>query len=293
MARSLGTMSVVLTSLLVCIYFGGLSPATAAAQPANQWILECQDSNPRLERLALAIERGHIEYVRGTLDNGADVREMWRDLPPQVCRSLLLRSIWYGQEEIFRLLLKRGADPLSIPREALGIPVRTGRVEIVRTLFALGLKPHDDNEIVQEALQSRNLAMLELLSSSGISINASNVPAYSLTNDITRFLVPKYLGPNDSIGLGLEPCALEEIFDLLSPEQDGCEGTIGPLWLHFVVTGNHEIVEFMIKHGADLTFGAKVWDGGDFRPFTAMDVAAKRKDKRMMDLLRRSGPRAR
>jgi hypothetical protein len=34
---------------------------------------------------------------------------------------------------------------------------------------------------------------------------------------------------------------------------------------------------------------SQVWDGGDFRPFTAMEVAAKRKDKRMTDLIRRAG----
>jgi hypothetical protein len=56
-----------------------------------------------------------------------------------------------------------------------------------------------------------------------------------------------------------------------------------------VLTGRHAMVEFMIANGADLTMRSQVWDGGDFRPFTAMEVAAKRKDKRMTDLIRRAG----
>jgi hypothetical protein len=53
--------------------------------------------------------------------------------------SLLLRSIWYGQNA-----------------DSLGIPVRNGRLEMVRTLLALGLTPLDNNEIVRDALESFN-----------------------------------------------------------------------------------------------------------------------------------------
>jgi len=76
---------------------------------------------------------------------------------------------------------------------------------------------------------------------------------------------------------------------LLSPEQDGCEGTEGPLWLHFVVTGNIRMMELMIENGADLSLSSEVWDNSNMRAFNAMDVAIRRKDKRMADLLRRAG----
>ena len=72
-------------------------------------------------------------------------------------------------------------------------------------------------------------------------------------------------------------------------EQDGCEGTLGPLWLHFVVTGNIRMMELMIKNGEDLSLSSEVWDNSHTRPFNAMDVALRRKDKRMVDLLRRAG----
>jgi hypothetical protein len=220
---------------------------------------------------------------------GLDVNETWRDLPPQVSRSLLLRSLWHSQDEIFGLLLKRGADPRSLPRESLGIPVHNGRVAMVRTLLALGLKPHDNDEIVREALESHNVAKLDLLASSGVSIDASSVPSWALTDDLTLHLVPKYLRPNDSTIVGNEACTVQEIFGLLSPEQDGCEGTQGPLWLHFVVTGNIRMMELMIKNGADLSLSSEVWDNSNMRPFNAMDVAVRRKDTRMADLLRRAG----
>jgi hypothetical protein len=49
------------------------------------------------------------------------------------------------------------------------------------------------------------------------------------------------------------------------------------------------MMEFMIENGADLTLGSEVFDNSNFRPFTAMYVAAKRKDERMIDILRRAG----
>ena len=76
---------------------------------------------------------------------------------------------------------------------------------------------------------------------------------------------------------------------MLSPEQDGCEGTEGPLWLHFVITGNIRMIELMIKNGADLSLSSEVWDNSKMRPFNALDVAIRRKDRRMADLLRRAG----
>jgi hypothetical protein len=267
--------------------------AMLAREPV-QWTTSCRGPNPRLERLAKAVEAGAIEVVRAELHNGLDPNEPWRDLPGStLCRSLLLRSVWYLQEDIFRLVLERGGDVRTLPRESIQTPVREGRIEMARTLFALGLKPHDDVDIVRAGLESKQFEMIDLLASSGVPVNASSVALYQLTDDLTRFLVPKYLKPNDSVGLGMEPCAVAEIFDLLSDDQDGCEAPTGPLWLHFVVIGNHQMVEFMIENGADLTLGSDVFDNSDVRPFTAMDVAARRKDKRMIDVLRRAGATAR
>jgi hypothetical protein len=283
------------TPIVVIVLLASMSLGTAAladgapSAGAEQFTQNCQTSNPRLERLASAIQRGDLQYVRSALDEGLDVNETWRDLPAQVCLSLLLRSIWYSQDEIFNLLLKRGAESRSLPRESLGLSVRNGRVDMVRTLLALGLKPRDNDEIVRDGLKSNNIAMLDLLASSGVSIDASSVPAWALTDDLTPQLVPKYLRPNDSTVVGNEACTVQAIFGLLSPTQDGCEGTTGPLWFHFVVTGNFKMMELMIKNGANLTLSSEVWDNSKMRLFNAMDVAIRRKDKRMADLLRRAG----
>jgi hypothetical protein len=284
-------MPIIMMSLLAGIYLGTsvLADAVPGVIP-EQFTQNCQASTPRLEGLALAIRRGDADHVRSALDEGLDVNETWRDLPPQVCLSLLLRSVWYDQEEIFHLLLKRGADPRSLPRESLGIPVRKGRVDMARALLALGLRPHDNDEIVRDGLESHNVAMLDLLASAGVSIDASSVPSGALTDDLTPHLVPKYLRPNDRMtNVGNGPCSVQDVFGLLGPEQDGCEGTPGPVWLHFVVTGNIRMMELMIKNGADLSLSSKVWDNSSGRPFNAMDVAIRRKDKRMADLLRRAG----
>jgi hypothetical protein len=256
----------------------------------EQFTQNCQTSTPRLERLASAIERGDLNDVRAALDEGLDVNETWRDLPAQICRSLLLRAVWHGRDDIFNLLLKRGADPRTVPDDALGIPVRTARIDMVRTLLGLGLKLPNQYEIVFDAIESGNMTMFDLVASSGVTIDATTVPASALSDALTLHLVPTYFRPNDMLpNVGNEACTVQELFGLLSSEQDGCEGTPGPLWLHFVVTGNIRMMELMIEHGADLSLSSEVWDNSTTWPFNAMDVAIRRKDTRMADLLRRAG----
>ena len=284
-------VSIILMWLLAAMSFG--TPAIADMIPdggREQYTQDCQVGDPRLNRLARAIELGEIETVRTALDAGLDVNETWRDFAAQICRSLLLRSIWHHRDDIFHLLLKRGADPRGVPDASLIIPVGKGRVETLRTLLGLGLKLPNTFEIVLAALESGNVAMFDLVASSGVSIDAETVPAWALTDTMTAHLVPKYFRPNDTVpSVGNSTCAVMEIFGLISPEQDGCEGTVGPLWLHFVVTGNTRMMELMMTHGADLSPSFAVWDNSNFRPFNAMDVAVRRKDKQMVDFLRRAG----
>jgi hypothetical protein len=204
-----------------------------------------------------------------------------------------------GQNAVFHLLLKRGADPLKLPEGSLTIPVGAGNVDMARTLFARGVKPRDAFELVNEALKNddntKTVPMLQLLMDSGVPVDASTVHPYFLTDnfELVRFLVPKHIKPTDEVGLGLSQCAVQKVFGLFRKDQDGCEGTMGPLWLHFVVTGRHRIVEFMIEQGADLTRRSEVWDNSELRLFTAMDVAVRRKDKQMVEILRRAGATAR
>ena len=284
-------MPIILMALLTSMSLG--TSALAEVIPgagSEQYTQNCQTSNPRLERLASAIQRGDLNSVRSALDEGLDVNETWRDVPAQICRSLLLRTVWHGRDDIFNLLLKRGADPRTIPDDALGIPVRTERLDMARTLLGLGLKLPNKFEIVLAAIESGNMTMFDLVASSGVTIDASTVPAWALTDALTLHLVPKYFRPNDTLpNVGNAACTVQELFGLLSPEQDGCEGTEGPLWLHFVVTGNIRMMELMIKNGADLSLLSEVWDNSDMRPFNAIDVAVRRKDTRMANLLRRAG----
>jgi len=286
-----GSTPIIVISLLASMSLGTAALADPVRSAgAEQFTQNCQTINPRLERLASAIEGGDLNYVRSALDDGLDVDETWRDVPAQICRSLLLRTVWHGRDDIFNLLLKRGADPHTIPADALAIPVRTARLDMTRTLLGLGLKLPNKVEIVLAAIESGNMTMFDLVASSGVTIDASTVPASALTDALTLHLVPQYFRPNDTLpNVGNGACTVQELFGLLSPDQDGCEGTEGPLWLHFVVTGNIGMMELMIKNGADLSLSSEVWDNSKMRPFNAMDVAIRRKDKRMADLLRRAG----
>ena len=132
--------------------------------------------------------------------------------------------------------------------------------------------------------------MFDLVASSGVTIDESTVPTWAFSDVMTRHLVPRYFLPNHLMGnVGMDTCAVQRLFGLLSPEQDGCEGTPGPLWLHFVITGNVPMMELMIKNGANLSESFAVWDNSNDWPFNAMDVAVRRKDKRMAEFLRRAG----
>ena len=287
----MGAASIIGIALLGCLSCANAALASEVSSPrAGQFTQNCQTSSPRLERLGSAIERGDLDYVRSALDDGVDVNETWRDVPAQICRSLLLRTVWHGRDEIFNLVLNRGADPRTIPGDALGIPVREARLDMVRTLLGRGLKLPNKFEIVLDAMSSGNMEMFDLVASSGVTIDATTVPSWALTDALTTHLVPKYFRPNEKLpNVGNEACTVQELFGLLGPNPDGCEGTEGPLWLHFVVTGNIKMMELMIKNGADLSLSSGVWDYSSTRPFNAMDVAVRRKDQRMVDLLRRAG----
>ena len=267
---------------------------TAATALAPQQDTSCQGPNPRLERVSEAIRTGDIAIVREHLNSGADVDETWRDRwAPMLCQTMLHRSVYWGREDIFRLLLEGNADPLSVPSWALQVPVRGGRVEMVRTLLALGVRPSNNDEIVVAGLQSKNLTMLDLLLSSGFTMNASNVPVSYLTDEITRFLLPKYLRPNDAASVGDAPCDVEKLLGVFNKNQDECEGAVGPLWMHFVFRRNHQIVQFMIENGADLSARGTVWGLKGTKSFTGLELAAKRNDKRMADLLKRTNASSR
>lgn len=246
------------------------------------------DSNPERARIAAAIERGDLEPVRTYVDSGGDVNDAWRDVPAQIVRSLVLRSIWYGQEDIFNLLLERGAD-LSSVRGHFTVAIHSGRVGIVRTLLAKGVKPDNEQDVVYAALQEKNLPIIDLLFTSGLSkpFQPADLPVYFLTNEITRLLVPKYVSVNATTALGNEPCDFERLSRTLRRDQDGCEWGHGPLWLHFVVTGNAEMVSYLLEQGADRNARGEAPTNRGTRTFTAMDIARARNDKRMMQLLGR------
>ena len=133
--------------------------------------------------------------------------------------------------------------------------------------------------------------MIELLWSPDLALglSASDLPVYFLTKDITRLLVPKYVGSNARTGLGNEPCAVAIILGAYRRNWDGCEGATGPLWLHFVVTGNTELLQYLLDHGADLRGLGEFSTHSDIKSFSAMDIARARNDTPMIQLLRRAG----
>jgi len=245
------------------------------------------DSNSRREQLARAIERGDITAVRAHLDARGDVNEAWRDFPAQIVRSLLLRSAWYGQEDIFRLLLARGAN-LSSAQGNLIAAIHGGNHGIVRTLIDGGIKPDHPSDLIPQTLLTKDPLMIELVwtSSLGPFPPAALAPGM-LTNDVARMLIPKLVSANAEVGIGDTACDVMRLFNRLSPDQDGCEGAIGPLWLHFVLERNYEMVTYLIQNGADLNSMGTDLDTG--LSFGALDLAMAGRDTQMIELLRRAG----
>jgi len=251
-------------------------PALLQAQQASI----CHENSPDREKLAKAIENGDTGFVKIFLSDGGDVNETWRDTPYQICRSVLLRSVWHGQEELFHLLLERGGDPADI-QGFLQNPVRRGNVGVVRTLLQLGVKPEPATDILKAAFESGSPEMVDLLLHSGVTIHPLELPLYHLTDHITRYLVPEHLDPNENTYLGTEPCQVEKLFGLLSEDRHYCEGTIGPFWMHFVLTGNYDVAEFMFAKGADVNSKAIIPI-----PFTGLQAAEAMNDTLMIQLIR-------
>lgn len=263
------------------LFFALLLTAFLAAQSglAAQTNPPCPENSPDREILAKAIQNGDAGFVLQYLDGGGDVNETWRDTPYQVCRSLLLRSIWYRQDDIFHMLLERGVDTAGV-QDFFKIPVRAGKIDIVRTLLRLGIAPESDSDIIQAAFESGNIEMLDLLLLWGVTIKPMELSMYLLTDEITRFLVPVHLDPNEHAYVGTESCQVYELFDLLNGKHHYCEGAIGPVWIHFVLTGNHETVKYLIESGADVQAEAILPIA-----FTGLDAAKALSDDQMINLL--------
>jgi len=245
------------------------------------------ESNPRREQLARAIERGDITAVRAHLDARGDADETWRDVPAQIVRSLLLRSAWYGREDIFRLLLARGAN-LSSVQGSLIAAIHGGSLGIVRTLIDGGVKPDHPADLIAQTLLTKEPLMIELVWTSSLGpFQPSELLPGMFTNDVARMLIPKYVSANAEVGIGNTACDVKRLFNRLSPDQDGCEGAIGPLWLHFVLERNYEMVTYLIQNGADLNSTGTDLDVG--LKFGALDLATAGRDTQMIQLLRRAG----
>jgi len=186
------------------------------------------ESNPRREQLARAIERGDIAVVRSHLDAGGDANEAWRDFPAQSVRSLVLRSAWYGREDIFRLLLARGAN-LSSAQGGLIAAIHGGSLGIVRTLIDGGIQPDHPSDLIPQTLLTKDPFMIELVWTSSLGpFRPADLAPGMLTMDVARMLIPKYVSANAEVGIGDTACDVMRLFNRLSPDQDGCEGAIGP-----------------------------------------------------------------
>jgi HEAT repeat protein len=81
--------------------------------------------------------------------------------------------------------------------------------------------------------------------------------------------------------IGKEACQVYEFFDLLCDENHYYEGSIGPVWIHFVLTGDLETISYMLNSGAEVYTEAIL-----LISFSALEAARALGDERMIQLLK-------
>ena len=129
--------------------------------------------NPKKESIAGALyvaagQGNHIEFVRDLLDRGVDVNSEWSGTP-------LMSAAYYGNLDILKLLLERGANVKAVDRgeggrgeTALHYATRgeSSRIQIVETLLGSGApvnaQDRDGRTPLMNGLDSRELTQLLL-----------------------------------------------------------------------------------------------------------------------------------
>lgn len=282
--------------VLGSLFFGLPLPNSASGETGPIAARTEQSNNPARktkEALNSAIMRGEIDPVKKYLESGGDVNLTWKDTPYTIEMSLVLRAVGYGKEDIFNYILSKGAD-LQPVQEHISVPVRDGQIVILKSLLSRGLKLPTNSKILMATIESRSLPMLEFVTSYAPEIwrdssDPNAVPVSIMTDEMIRFLVPKYLKPSREVYLGDSAC---EVLELIAPSlehSDGCEGTLGPLWKHYVLKENVEMVKFFMQsskvevHEKQKSYAST----GESFEFTALDIATKKDNKELIQLLKR------
>jgi hypothetical protein len=95
--------------------------------------------------LHLLAKRGDARGVRWMLDHGADPDARWAHWDAEV--TPLHLAAWLGHVEVVRALLRAGADPAVRDSkhggDALGWAEHGGRVDVVRLISSVSVRPRD------------------------------------------------------------------------------------------------------------------------------------------------------
>ena len=237
--------------------------------------------------LASAMRMGDLKTIKRYISAGGNINLSWKDTPFTVKQSLILRAVWYGKEDIFKFLIEKGADVSPI-QEYIHIPIRAGRLNIVKPLLAKKITIPNNRKILEATLKSKNLPMTKLVTSQVPTIwdNPSLIQmANYFAPGVVRFLVPKYISPNQDFYIGDSSCQAPKLV-FPNKETEGCEGTIGPLWMHYVLLEDTGMLKFFLKHKVDLNKKVDEFiSTGENKLVSALDLAKLLKNNEIYKLL--------
>jgi ankyrin repeat protein len=226
------------------------------------------DEDGRGTPLRRAAIQGHFEIIDLLLDRGAESDD------PMEAATLLVHAVSKGDLETINKLLSRGIDvnaeplnpePYDTSLNALHTSIETGNADITELLIKHGAQITPFN--MNQAICKKDLGLVKLLIKSGAKIeNGTLAQSVECGNKEVLTYLMTNAGTLDYAGIAQNfpsyddsgsrsTFIIKELFEILYAKDADLKSHAGSAMSNALVTGNSELVKFLLDKGVSLTNG--------------------------------------